>query len=347
MIRTLLPLRALIACALIVLTAGWSAAAPGEELAIDEVKSLPKPADLKPSAIAFSDSQTSELASDGTGMIPFERWAEAMPVAKSVLSLYPSYIEPTVTKVRQGVNKPYLEKLHVYRANARFILDKPSASVDLTRFTALSFLEQIDPAIKHELISASDAKPASDPLRAYNQNPTRAWCTGPQQICMRSRYQLEGKLPAGIKLANQIRESSRKIPDYLEFESEVRLLPASELSGGIMELTGIGTPVASALEQSVFYVNQVMQFGKLLAVVQPHPANSSRSVVTIMLALGVETDVLELKKDYAKYPVLRNLVPVQVLLGKSSFNVGTSLSAGLPAYARNRIRALAQLMKSG
>ena len=79
---------------------------------------------------------------------------------------------------------------------------------------------------------------------------------------------------------------------------------------------------------------------------QPHPRDASKSVVTILLALGVETDVLQLKKDYAKYPVLRNLVPVQVLLGKSSFNTGDSLSAGLPAYARNRIKALAQMLQS-
>ena len=43
-------------------------------------------------------------------------------------------------------------------------------------------------------------------------------------------------------------------------------------------------------------------------------------------------------------PVLRNLVPVQVLLGNSSFNTGSSISAGLPVYARNRIRAIAEAL---
>jgi hypothetical protein len=43
-------------------------------------------------------------------------------------------------------------------------------------------------------------------------------------------------------------------------------------------------------------------------------------------------------------PILRNLVPAQVLVGNSSFNSGTSLSAGLPAYARNEIKAVAGML---
>jgi len=34
-----------------------------------------------------------------------------------------------------------------------------------------------------------------------------------------------------------------------------------------------------------------------------------------------------------------------VLMGKSSFNSGNSISAGLPDYTRNRIRAFADLLE--
>ena len=46
-------------------------------------------------------------------------------------------------------------------------------------------------------------------------------------------------------------------------------------------------------------------------------------------------------------PVLRNMVPSQVLLGNSSFNTGESISAGLPGYARNRAKAIAEIMERG
>jgi hypothetical protein len=88
-----------------------------------------------------------------------------------------------------------------------------------------------------------------------------------------------------------------------------------------------------------------MQFGKLLAVTQEHPSDPGQTIVTAFLALGVETDVLEKKKDFENVPVLRNLVPIQVLLGNSSFNTGTSMSAGLPVYARNRMKAIAALLE--
>jgi hypothetical protein len=54
--------------------------------------------------------------------------------------------------------------------------------------------------------------------------------------------------------------------------------------------------------------------------------------------------VLDKKKDFEKVPVLRNLVPAQVLMGQSSFNSGDSISAGLPKYARNEIRTIANLL---
>jgi hypothetical protein len=44
-------------------------------------------------------------------------------------------------------------------------------------------------------------------------------------------------------------------------------------------------------------------------------------------------------------PVLRNLVPAQVLAGESSFNSGNSISAGLPIYARNQAKAIAALLE--
>jgi hypothetical protein len=38
-------------------------------------------------------------------------------------------------------------------------------------------------------------------------------------------------------------------------------------------------------------------------------------------------------------------VPAQVLAGKSSFNSGKSLSAGLPLYARNQVKAIAAILE--
>ena len=70
-------------------------------------------------------------------------------------------------------------------------------------------------------------------------------------------------------------------------------------------------------------------------------------LVTAFVALAIETDVLERKREFERVPVLRNLVPIQVLMGRSSFNAGSSISAGLPEYSRNRLKAVAAELQKG
>ena len=165
----------------------------------------------------------------------------------------------------------------MYITEARFKLSRPAASIDLTRFATLPFIESIDPAIKHKVIKPSDVSVLKDEKSTNNKNPDRPWCEGTGvSICTRSTYKLEGKLPIGVALANKLRDSDKKVSDTIEFESELRLLKASDVDeAGLQKLTGVNTPVAGVLEQNMFYVNQVMRFGKLIAVVQPNPADAN------------------------------------------------------------------------
>ena len=330
----------------LVLLAALPAGSSAQEFQVEDVPSLAGAPPPKPRTIAFSDQHGSGLADPVTGLIRFEDWARARPAHKQALSLYPAYAEPTINVTVHGITKPYKEKLHMYVAEARFAVAKPAASIDLSRYASLRFLERVDPSIKHRLITAADAIPYKDPESAHNRHPERRWCEAPRVICIESRYQLEGRLPIGIRLANKLEDGGKKISEYVEFQSELRLLsPAEVEQAGLAKLTGLATPVTGALEQSIFQVNQMMQFGKFLAVLQPHPADANMTVVSAFMALAVETDVLEKKKEYENVPVLRNMVPAQVLVGKSSFNTGNSISAGLPDYARNRIKAIAAILE--
>jgi hypothetical protein len=331
------------------LAAGEGTQARAQEFRIEEAAS---PAELavdrlKPRTIAFIDRPSEELIDPDTGLIRFEDWAQARPLEKQFLTPFPSYLEPTVEATVDGVRKRFKEKLHLYVGEARFALARPPGAIDLASFVALPFVERIDPAIKHKLIAPAEAVSAKDPRAVHNQHPLRRWCeTRPVTICIHSRYQFEGKLPVGIQIANKLREGAKKIPDYLEFESELTLRPPAEVTEmGLAALTGLDTSPAGALEQSIFYVNQVMQFGKLLAVFQAHPTDAKQTVVTVFIALAVESNVLAKKKEFVKVPVLRNLVPAQVLAGKSSFNSGNSISAGLPIYARNQVKAIAAILE--
>ena len=322
--------------------------ASAQEFAITEAPSVTAlaPAEIKPRTIVFTDHRNDELADSGTGLIRFEDWARARPLQKQMLSLYPGYIEPTFNVSRNGVTKPHKEKLHMYVAEARFLVGKPPGSLDLPRFTTLAFLERLDPAIKHKVISQAEMMPPKLPELPHLRHPARDWCPSSMQgICTQSRYRFEGRLPAAIMLANKLRENSKPVSDTIEFQSELRLVPGNDSDGNLAKLTGLSTPVAGALEQNIFWVNQIMQFGRFLAVFQPHPVDTGKTVVTAFMALAVKSDVLERKKEYETVPVLRNLVPAQVLVGNSSFNTGSSISGGLPVYVRNRIKAIANIIE--
>jgi hypothetical protein len=301
---------------------------------------------LKPRTIVFADRPPENLIDQGTGFMRYEEWAKARPLEQQFLGLYPGYTEPNTDIVVDGVKKRYKEKLHMYVAAARFVLSRQPQSIDLARLITLPFVEQIDPAIKHRLISASEVTSTQEPKVIYNQNPKRRWCEGrPTVICVRSHYQLEGRFPLGIQLANKIRDAAKPISPFLDFESEVTLRSQAEVEqSGLTKLTGLDTPSIGAIEQSLFYVNQVMQFGKLLAVFQQFPGDPNKTVATVFMALAIETNVLDKRKEFAAVPVLKNLVPAQVLAGKSSFNTGKSLSAGLPVYARSSVKAITALL---
>jgi len=307
---------------------------------IEEVASIATLPPNQPGAqtIAFTDHHNDKLADPVSGLWRFSDWALAKPAQKDLLALYPGYDEPTITVGTKQRKK----RMHVYVAEARFELGKPAASLDLARYAKLAFVEKMDSAIKHRPITADEVIPAKNPQFASNINPKRRWCEAPGTVCIQSHYRLEGKLPMGVALVNKLKEGSRKIADFIEFQSELRIVPDGEIDpAAIARVTGVTTPVTGVLEQNIFYVNQVMQFGKFMAVFQPHPADAGRTIVSAFVVLGVDSDLLEKKKEYGNMPVLRNLIPAQVLAGNSSFNTGNSISAGLPKYARNRIQAVA------
>ena len=245
-------------------------------------------AQIKPKTVVFRDQPGDGLSDTGTALVRFEDWARVKPTQKKFLALYPSYTEPTISKPARGGEKTTPDKLYVYLAEARFVLAKPPAAIDLTRFATLPFLERIDPAIKHKLITAADVMPLKDPKNANNQNPDRKWCDArAAAICIQSSYKFEGKIPIGIMLVNKLRDSAKKVSDHIDFQSELSSLAPAEIDqAGLQELTALNAPVDGVLVQNIFYVNQIMKFGKFLAVFQNHPTDASKTVVTAYVVLG-------------------------------------------------------------
>ncbi|HUC50392.1 MAG TPA: hypothetical protein VMA30_13490 [Xanthobacteraceae bacterium] len=328
---------------------GSAAALAAQDFTIQEVSDARKTelAQIKPGIIVFSDHTGPNTVDSETALFHFDDWAEKHPTEKKFLALYPGYTEPTDPKVVNGTTSPVLEKLYMYVAQARFVLDKAPGAIDLSHYVSLAFLQKIDPTITHQALAPGDIGPFNDEAGTGNQNPDRAWCTGrTTSICIKSNYKLEGKIPMGIMLVNKLRDGSKKVADHIDFQSELSALGPSDLDqAALQDLTTLNTPVSGVLEQDLFYINQILKFGKFFAVFQADPDDGNKTVVTAFMSLAIKASVLDEKRGYETIPVLRNLVPAQVLMGQSSFNSGSSISAGLPVYARNEIKTIAGILQ--
>src|SRR5215210_1607897 len=219
------------------LTAAWPVLAQGYR--IEEFPNV-RAVDigqLKPKTIAFSDYHKDELADPASGLMRFEDWARERPQQKQFLSLYPGFSE--ILKTTPDSNgKLQIEKLHVYVAESRFLLPKPAEAINLARYATLPILQSVDPSITHRLITPEDLATTKD--NGALAHPDRTWCEArPNVICIQSRYLFEGRLPLGIRLVNKLREGSKKYPEYIEFQSEIRLLKPDEIDQpGLMQLSG-------------------------------------------------------------------------------------------------------------
>ena len=304
-------------------------------------------AQIKPGTIVVTDHTAANAVDSETALVHFDEWSDKHPTEKKFLALFPSYSEPTVPKLANGTTSKVFEKLYVYIAQARFVLDKAPGAIDLSHYVTLDFLQKIDPAITHQALSPSDIGPFNDESGTGNDNPDRKWCTGlTTSVCIKSSYKLEGKIPMGILLVNKLRDGSKTVADHIDFQSEFAALGAGDVDqAALQELTTLNTPVSGVLEQSLFYVNQILKFGKFFGVFQADPNDANKTVVTAFMTIAIKGSVLDEKRGYETMPVLRNLVPAQVLMGQSSFNSGNSISAGLPVYARNEIKTIAGMLQ--
>jgi hypothetical protein len=200
---------------------------------------------LKPRTIFFTDHRTDETSDKGA-FIRFDEWSKSRPAEYKFLNIFPGFKEGMVHKIIDGSKKEVKDELQMYVTEARFMLSRPADKVDLKTFAKLPFVQSIDPSIKHEAIKPADISTSKDEKGSNNRNPDRNWCDGASvTACIRSSYKLEGKLPIGVALANKLRDSEKKLSDTIEFESEMRLLGASDIDmEGLKKLTGVNTPVA-------------------------------------------------------------------------------------------------------
>lgn len=309
-------------------------------------------------------------------IVPFASWN---PNEREVLSLYPSYKEPTLWIKKAGVKKQIVEHIEAFITRDKAVVNKSPAQVNLASFLNFDNIRQLDPEIfyqrigpaqfmyntvghgpvnnfkwcneikRQELVKAGGNPAPADynyifrPQREFDLSHLapqgRSWCDrADRTLCVESCFLFGKAWGDGVAGANAFIAADDEKKDYgVAFQAEVRYLTSEAEYGNrvpLSLLTGVHTPVRGIVELNMFYFNQVIQFGKVVAVFQEHPKNANQMIVTSLNVIGVK------KRTWDSYGGM----VAQVLKG-NLMNTGTGLTAGVPVFTQNISKSIIKILE--
>jgi|GEM_PF-7063982 len=301
----------------------------------------------------------------------FTDWQAANPNEYEFLALYDGYIEPTLLTRKKKT--PITEKVTVFVAKAKTIINKAPANINLKGMVDLNFIRNLDPEILHAQIAPNQIMPVvggqakidnfktlcnskdtyvvrpSFELALDKLNrPGQPWCADTSRsICVESCYIFNSAYRTVVNGYNKFKaEDEYDKKDFgMATQSEIRYFVSEAEMGKrkpVSVLTGINTPVRGVFEQNIFYFNQMVQYGKIVAFFQEHPKDATKTIVTSYLVFGIQTST------YTKvYNVMGlELVVKDILMGRGGrLNTESGITAGLPIYTKNIAKSLASILE--
>ncbi len=303
-------------------------------------------------------------------MLDYKDWAAKSPAESQDLMLYPGYKEPDITTIKNGVKKKVQTRLKIFTSSAKLILNKAPAQLNLKQLMQIETIRQFDREIQHAEIKPNQfmsavvgrtpftnfqwgncqgnvMRPARELDLAHINPLNRSWCSDAHRsICLESCYSFNEFWRQGLRTANIManfssNEDARK-DTGVGLQSEVRYFESEQelsLPVALKTLTKVDTPIRGGLEQSIFYWNQLFQYGKVIAVFQAMPGDSSKTLMTAFFVVGLK------KSSYDTY---NKLGLGAVLEGKSRLirPTATGITAGLPTFSKDMIRAIADVLEN-
>jgi hypothetical protein len=275
---------------------------------------------------------------------------------KEIVNLFSSYKEPDYEgKDGRRVVRIH-KKLKVFIAKVSFIIDRPASSIDLESF--IKDTKKLNELNQGLLVTLNEISPAEvttykNANLSYRNPPLPAhWCAdnsppnSPRKtLCISSDFRIDEikhsdgtTSPGGYQTLFNILERSHGKDPGLRGESEVRVKTADDMkedAATIKALTGIPTQPAAGLFQSLFYFTHFVQFVRIIGILQPHPDNPNRTVVTGYMAFGLEAEKLETNYGCAK---------LEDIIMSRACNFPEGIGAGLPIFTKVLSKKLATIV---
>ncbi len=256
----------------------------------------------------------------------------------------------------------------MFVARSKAIINKPASAINLKQMITLPFIQGLDSEILHAPITAQNTMPVvagrpnipnfqalcnkddvhiSRPSRELSlekfQRPGQPWCSDTSRsICIESCYIFDEFYKKGVSLLNRKSSAEDQKDLGMASQSEMRYFVSEAEMGKkvpLAALTGISTPVRGILEQNIFYFNQIVRYGKIVAVFQEHPTDASKTILTSFLAFAIQTATYE-----KEFSFILTVKFKDILMGRAGkpINTATGITAGLPFYSLNIAKTLAK-----
>jgi hypothetical protein len=304
--------------------------------------------------------------------LPFTEWMAKNPNEYAFLALYDGYTEPTLLTRKKKT--PITEKMTMFVAKAKTIINKPASAVNLKGMITLPFIQKLDPEIRHAQIAPGQimpivggqpsitnfqklcnaegkyiVRPSLELALDKLNRPGQSWCAdASRSICVESCYIFNSGYRTVVSGYNKFKaEDEYDKKDFgMATQSEIRYFVSEAEMGKkipVAALTGINTPVRGALEQNIFYFNQMVQYGKIVAFFQENPKDASKTIVTSFLVFGIQSSTYE--KVYSLMGL--ELSVKDILMGRGGrLNTASGITAGLPIYTQNIAKSLSRIIEN-
>jgi len=239
---------------------------------------------------------------------------------KSVLNLYPGFRDNT----KAGSLPKNTGDLVLFVAKSRVVIDKPAAQIDLRKLQDLARMQKIKAgAASLTRIGFHDLMPNKEKFLSY-KNPRDGWCAKPDDLCVESTFTFEEQ--QRLMLSAVFFVIGKQDSD-IKAQSQVRVMTGDQIQqiNELIKLTGIDAKPSAVIVEDLFWFSHVLEYGKIVGVVQPHPSNPNQSVLTGYTVFGVE-------KKWWNFG-FQGITLKDAFLGQR-FNGTSGLSMGLPKLTK-------------
>ncbi len=253
---------------------------------------------------------------------------------KRVLNLFPGFRDGEGYK--QSLKPVESNALVVFIAHARIVLDRQSNQINLSSFLRLAAIQKLQTGLAEVTqLPSADIETYRRTFLSYRNRPDR-WCeNSATSLCLESNYILDENVQALMALLLYFR---KKAPDpVLRSQSEVRVETPTDSAqiAALKSLTGIATEPGNVVTQNIFWFNHVMEFAKVVGIVQAHPTDPGKTVITGYTVFAVERKWWDEKMGP---------IPLHMIFLGQRLNTSSGLLMGLPKVTQQVFKSMAEMI---